>query len=270
VPTVEELYGDFWAQDEELGRELERSLGPRAIDSLYDTFAGLGVGSEHFVLDAGCGRGAHSVRLAGRFGCRVVAIDRVPSLVEEAREAVAREGLGEQVRVLEAPIEALPLEDRSVDFVWCRDMLNHVSLPEALRECARVLKPGGRMLVYQTFATAELEPLEAERIYRALAMPAENMSPAYFEEQAAGAGLAVVTVDAIASEWREHWLENGDRRTIDDLLAVARLRRHEDDFVDRYGRERYEAALWGSAWGAYQLLGKLRPTVYVLERTRDG
>jgi SAM-dependent methyltransferase len=270
VPSVEELYGDFWAGDEALEAELDRSLAPRSDESLYDTFAALGVGKSDVVLDVGCGRAARSVELARRFGCRVVAADRVPLLVEKARERVAEEGVGDLVHVVEAPIEALPLDDGSIDFVWCRDMLNHVRLPQALAECARVLRPGGRMLVYQTFATVELEPRESERIQEAFAMPPENMVPAYFEEQAQVAGFTIVSLDRIASEWREHWLEAGDRRTIDDLLSVARLRRRESDLVSRYGRERYEAALWGSAWGVYQLLGKLCPTAYVLQRPGDG
>jgi ubiquinone/menaquinone biosynthesis C-methylase UbiE len=51
--------------------------------------------------------------------------------------------------VLEAAIESLPLEDGSVAHVWCRDVLNHVRLREALSECFRALRLGGRMLVYQ-------------------------------------------------------------------------------------------------------------------------
>jgi SAM-dependent methyltransferase len=266
LPTVEELYGGFWTDASGLDAELERSLDPRPAESLYDAFGELGVSSGDLVLDIGCRAAAHSVELVRRFGCEVVAVDLVPQLVEQARANVAKEELGDRIRVVQAGIESLPIDDASIDFVWCRDMLNHVDLPRALAECARVLKPGGRMLVYQTFATPELEPLEAERLFRAVAIRPENMAPAYFADQAREAGLAIVSVDEIDSEWREHWLETGDRRTVDDLLSVARLRRREGELVERFGRERYEAAFWDAAWGTYQLLGKLRPTVHVLER----
>jgi ubiquinone/menaquinone biosynthesis C-methylase UbiE len=270
VPTVEELYGDFWAEDESgLEGELERSLDPRPVESLYDAFGELGVTDGDLVLDVGCRDAKHSVELVRRFGCRVVAADVIPQHLEKARDRVAEEGVDDRIMVLEAAIESLPLGDGSIDYVWCRDMLNHVELPRALAETARVLEPGGRMLVYQTFATERCEPDEAARIYRALAMPPENMSRSYFEQNAHEAGFEITGVDEIDSEWREHWIENGKRDVLDDLLRIARLRRREEDLVSRYGRDRYEAAFWGSAWGAYQLLGKLCPTVYALKKP-DG
>jgi ubiquinone/menaquinone biosynthesis C-methylase UbiE len=269
VPTVEELYGELWAEDAALAAELDRSLEPRPAESLYDAFAGLGVQESDVVLDVGCRDGIHSVELARRFGCEVVACDLIPHHVEKARERISKEGLEGQIRIVEAPIESLPLGDETVDHVWCRDMLNHVRLREALTECARVLRPAGRMLVYQTFATELLEPREAERLFSAVAIVPENMSRSHFETAARNAGFEIASVDQIDSEWREHWLEAGNSKTVDHLLRAARLRRREAEIVERYGRASYEAALGGSIWGVYQLLGKLCPTVYVLAR-RDG
>ena len=269
MASVEELYGELWAENEAFEAELDRSLDPRPAECLYDAFAALGVGKSDVVLDIGCRHGAHSVEIARRFGCQVVASDLIPRHLEEARKRITKEGFEGQIRVVQAPIESLPLDDGAVDHIWCRDMLNHVRLREALAECARVLAPGGRMLVYQTFATELLEPREAEQLFAAVAIVPENMSRAYFEERAAEARFAVVSVDEIGSEWREHWLETGDHKTVDHLLRVARLRRREGEFVGRYGRASYEAALWGSIWGVYQLLGKLCPTVYVLEKPGD-
>jgi ubiquinone/menaquinone biosynthesis C-methylase UbiE len=269
VPTAEELYGELWAEDEAFKAELDRSLDPRAAESLYDAFAGLGVRESDVILDIGCRDGRHSVELARRFRCEVVACDLIPQYVEKTRERISKEGLEGRIRVVEAPIESLPLGDETVDHVWCRDMLNHVRLPDALSECFRVLRPGGRILVYQTFATDLCEPREASRLWNSMAIVPENMSRAYFEQNAADAGFEITAVDEVDSEWREFWLETGDRRTVDDLLRASRLRRREDELVARYGRDRYEAALGDFVWGVYQLLGKLCPTVYVLTR-RDG
>jgi ubiquinone/menaquinone biosynthesis C-methylase UbiE len=268
VPTVEELYGELWAEDEAFEAELDRSLDPRSVESLYDAFGALGAGPGDDVLDVGCRYGAHSVEIARRLGCRVIAADPIPRHLEQVRKRIAEEGLEDRVTVVEAAIESLPLEDRSVSHVWCRDMLNHVRLVEALSECLRVLRPGGRMLVYQTFATDLCEPNEASRLWSALAIVPENMARSHFEQTAHEAGFEITAVDEIDSEWREFWLETGDRRTVDGLLRAARLRRREIDFVARYGRDRYEAALADCVWGVYQLLGKLCPTVYVLEKPR--
>lgn len=267
MPSAEELYGELWAdQDSRPETEVEESLGPRPAETLYDAFGALGAGPDDVVLDVGCGKGAHSIELARRFGCRVIAADPIPQQLEKTRERVAEEGVGDRVTVLEGAIESLPLEDESVDHVWCRDMLNHVRLREALSECFRALRPGGRILVYQTFATDDCEPNEARRLWSAMAIVPENMSRTYFEQTAREAGFQISAVDEIDSEWREFWLEAGDRRTVDDLLRAARLRRRETELVARYGRDSYEAALAGSVWGVYQLLGKLCPTVYVLEK----
>ena len=133
-------------------------------------------------------------------------------------------------------LEAIPTATGSIDHIWCRDVLNLVMLPAALSECARVLRPGGGMLVYQTFATAELAPFEADRLYQSMAIRPPNMDPAFFEGIARRCGFVIEACDPIRSEWREHWAEAGDHSLLDDLLAVARLGRREDEFVARFGR----------------------------------
>jgi ubiquinone/menaquinone biosynthesis C-methylase UbiE len=266
MTSVQELYGELWAEKSPLERELERSLDPRDMTSLYDAFAALAPGPGDLVVDIGCRDARHAVELHRRFGSRVVAVDPVPLHVRRASERLAEAGLEDSIDVAEAAIEALPLADGVADFVWCRDVLNHVDLPRGLAECARVLRAGGRMLVYQTFATDALEPKEARRLFAATAIVAENMQPAYFEATARARGFSVESVDAVDSEWRERRIEDGNWNASEDLLTIARIRRREAELVERFGRARVEAALGNALWGVYQVLGKLRPTVYVLTR----
>jgi SAM-dependent methyltransferase len=145
-------------------------------------------------------------------------------------------------------------------------VLSHVELEPAFRELARVVRPGGRVLVYQTFATAALEPEERARLFAATACAAESMEPRAFEDAAEAAGFDVLSVDPIDSEWRESMIEAGSWSPADDLLEIARLRRREAELVERHGAAACEAARGGALWGIYQLLGKLCPTVYTLER----
>lgn len=266
MTSVQELYGELWAEESALDRELGRSLGPRDTSSLYDAFGALDPRPGDLVLDAGCRDARHAVELHRRFGCRVIGLDPVPLHVERAGARIADAGVAEAVEARLGAIEALPLADGSVDLVWCRDVLNHVDLPRGLGECARVLRPGGRMLVYQTFATDALCEHEARRLYAATAAVAANMRAAAFERAARASGFAVESVDEIDSEWREHMIEDGRWSPADDLLLLSRLRRREDDLVERFGRAPVEAARGNALWGVYQLLGKLRPTVYVLAR----
>jgi hypothetical protein len=89
-------------------------------------------------------------------------------------------------------------------------MLNHVEdLDLALGECRRVVKNGGAMVVYQTFATPLLEPEEAKRIYADLAIVPERMSIDDFEQRVDAAGFTVEVLDIVGSQWRESWEEDG-------------------------------------------------------------
>jgi ubiquinone/menaquinone biosynthesis C-methylase UbiE len=262
-----ELYGEIWAEDPSALRvELGRSLAPRATTMLYDEFARLGVGPDDLVLDAGGRDAVHAIEIVRRLDCRVVTIDPIPLHVDRARERVAAAGLEDRIDVVQAAAESLPFEDASIDFVWSRDVLNHVQLDPSLREFARVLRPGGSVLVYQTFAGTGCEPEEARRLFAASASVAENMSAPFFETTARTAGFEVVSTEELRGEWRERMIEDGTWDVAADLLALSRLHRRERDAVEQYGRAPVEAARGGLLWGVYQLLGKLCPTIYVLRR----
>jgi ubiquinone/menaquinone biosynthesis C-methylase UbiE len=233
---------------------------------LYDLFAKTGVTASDTVLDIGCRDAVHAIALAQRYGCSVIGVDIISQHIADAQQRIATAGLTEQITVQLAGIESLPMSDGTIAHIWCRDVLNHVDLPTGLAQCARVLAPGGRMLVYQTFATDLLEAQEAQRLFASIAIVPANMAPAYFEATAQAAGFAILERDAIDSEWREHWLENGKLWAVEDLLTLARLRRQEQALVARFGRARYEATYGGCLWGIYQMLGKLCPTVYIVEK----
>lgn len=260
------LYNDIWNNSSELEARCEDSLNPRNSDMLYDHFASFGPSAESHVIDIGCRDAKFAIELAGRFNCKVLGIDPVPVHIERAQKKIETAELAERVTVHLAAIEKIPVADESLDMIWCRDVLNHVDLPQGLTECFRVLKPGGQMLVYQTFATPLLEEREAVRIYAAMAIVSQNMSEQFFQARAHEAGLSITTRDVISSEWRERWAEEGSSALLEDLLGAARLRRNEDALVTQYGRESYEATYADCLWGIYQMLGKLQPTVYLLQK----
>lgn len=267
-PTVDELYGELWADDDAIRAVTAQSLEPRGPDLLYDHFAAFGVAAGDLIADVGSRDASYAVELHRRFGCDVLAIDPIPLHTDLARTTVTEAGLTGAISVHGAGIEAMPIADGGLAAIWCRDVLNHVDLKAGLAECARTLRSGGRMLVYQTFATDLMEPVEAARLYRALAIVPENMDPGFFEATARDAGFTITARDVIGSEWRELRAETGSQNPGDDLLALARLRRREAVLVARFGRTQYEAAYAGILWGPYQFLGKLRPTVYLLRSDR--
>jgi len=92
-------------------------------------------------LDAACGTGRYSTYLAAR-GHTVIGVDQSPSMLERARQKLP------EATFHQGDLAELPAPDESVDVVVCALALVHVpSLAEAMAEFARVLRPGGRLIV---------------------------------------------------------------------------------------------------------------------------
>jgi hypothetical protein len=117
-----------------------------------------------------------------------------------------------------------------------------------------------------TLATDRLEPEETDGLVRGLALRRSSLDGEELEAAAETAGLRLRSAERLGSEWRERMLEDDQWDVRHDLLKLARLRRRNAELVERYGQDAVDAAAGGLAWGVYQLLGKLCPTVYVWER----
>ena len=97
-------------------------------------------------LDVATAAGHTALALAQR-GARVLGLDLTPEMLDVARRLAAERGLTD-VEFGLGDAETLPLDDRSFDRVVCRIALHHFPNPaQATREMARVLKPGGRLVL---------------------------------------------------------------------------------------------------------------------------
>ena len=93
------------------------------------------------VLDAACGTGRYAAYLAGR-GHRIVGVDSSPAMLGRARARVP------DGTFLSGELHELPVDDDSVDIVVCALALVHVpSLAPVMAEFARVLRPGGHLVI---------------------------------------------------------------------------------------------------------------------------
>jgi ArsR family transcriptional regulator len=99
---------------------------------------------EWVVGDLGCGTGQVALALAP-FVHRVIAVDRSRAMLRAARQ---RLGAAKNVEVRSGELEALPIDDATLDAAVISLVLHHAPDPTAvLTEAARVLCPGGRLLV---------------------------------------------------------------------------------------------------------------------------
>lgn len=104
-------------------------------------------------LDVGCGAGLYTVWLAEAVGPRGGVIGVEPSAERaEAARALAGHGLpATRLEFRQGDAMALDFGDATFDWVWCSDVLHHVpGTGRALREFARVLRPGGRIVVKES------------------------------------------------------------------------------------------------------------------------
>ncbi|MBA4179251.1 MAG: hypothetical protein C0506_01545 [Anaerolinea sp.] len=266
---LSQSYDSYARIEEQFNDALDRSLDPRGPDMLFDLVAELALQPGAVALDVGCGEGRHAIELAKRFELSVLGIDPVPRHIGIAtqdleRESAASPGLGSAIGFELGSAEKLPVKEASVDLVWCRDVLVHIEdLDTAYAEFRRVLKPGGRALVYQMFATDRLEPREASWLLPTMGCVPANMQPDYTEAAIQAAGLQIDRCIVLGTEWGEHGQEStgkGGRK----LLHSARLLRDPNRYIQQYGRENYDIALGDCLWHIYRLIGKLSDHVYVL------
>ena len=264
--VITELFaGQGWPEG---GDELlHRSLGPRSPELLLDAPGWLGLEPGALVLDAGCREATYGIALARRYGCRVLGVDLVAAWLPMGRADAAAAGLATDVTLVQGDLEALPVADEACDLVWCRDVLSCVEdAGRMLTECARVLRPGGGMVLYAVFATDRLAPDDRALLVEGLGNSPASMHQSTVEAAIAAAGFRVVRHEPIASEWSEHQLERDPGYLTQDLLEIARLTRNRDRAEAILGPVWYRRALAFASWRLQIVLGRLLPVLYALAR----
>ena len=131
------------------------------------------------LLDVGTGTGRMLEMLAPQAG-RAVGIDQSPQMLGIARDRLGRAGLRNAL-LRQGDIFALPVERNGFDLVVVHQVLHYLDDPaRALREAARTLRPGGRMLVVD-FAPHQEESLRAVHAHRRLGFARDEIAAAMAE-----------------------------------------------------------------------------------------
>jgi SAM-dependent methyltransferase len=98
------------------------------------------------VIDIGCGEGYLTIE-AARWARKVVGVDRSPAVLARARQLAERRRFANIVWK-RGEIERVPVADASFDVALLSQTLHHAADPgRAVHEAARVLRPGGRVLI---------------------------------------------------------------------------------------------------------------------------
>jgi SAM-dependent methyltransferase len=148
------------------------------------------------VLDLGSGPGLDALLAASQVGPggRVIGVDMTPEMLARARATASRAGVA-QVDFREGRLEALPVEDASVDAVTSNCVINLVPDKAAVfREVARVLRPGGRAVVSDIVLERPLPEAVAKDILAWVGCVAGAAERADYFRMVEAAGLSEVTL----------------------------------------------------------------------------
>ncbi|MDP4094939.1 MAG: class I SAM-dependent methyltransferase [Bacillota bacterium] len=98
------------------------------------------------VLDIACGAGGKTLYYATYGVRKIYGLDILEKYVDESKKLAESKGLSDRFSFVLGDAAHLPFEDNFFDAIIANDAMEHVGQPlEVLRECYRVLKPGGRL-----------------------------------------------------------------------------------------------------------------------------
>jgi ArsR family transcriptional regulator len=219
VARTPEVAGDLERADSVLSarrarsREFFRSAAGRwdtLRDDLYgnrrDLAALLGLLDDRWtVADLGCGTGRLSDLLAPNVE-RVIAVDASAEMLAEARERLRGR---QNVELRSGELEALPLADESVDAAVMALVLHYAAEPaKVIAEAARVLRPGGKLLVI------DMTPHGHDEYRTQMGHVWQGFAPEQIRLWMEDAGLEGLRVSLMPAE--------EDPRTLGLFVAIAR------------------------------------------------
>ena len=192
------------------GFDAMQPLYPLIVQQCMDDY-GL---EEGVAVEVGAGPGHLSVEFAKATSMELILVDIDGAALGKARERIEAAKADNIVSYLQADAEQLPLREESADFVISRGSIGFWKHPvSGLKECLRILKPGGTALV-GVGAGRYLPPTLRRRIYSAMAADAkgkpdrpQRYTPEEYETFAQAAGLRNYRVISEGSDNTGTWLE---------------------------------------------------------------
>ncbi len=171
------------------------SLHPGGLDLTRRLAEKMGLVQGNLVLDVATSRGATPGYLAGELGCRVVGIDLVTDSLARALEDSKGRHLDRAAHYVAGDAESLPIASGAVDAVICECSLSiFPDKPQAVREMARVLRPGGAIGISDVTRSVEL-PESLRGVISQVACLADVKRPEDYMALLSEAGLDDIRVE---------------------------------------------------------------------------
>jgi SAM-dependent methyltransferase len=185
---------DLYIQREPLARLISRVVWHSDVRPFYASMAAIStMPDDSTIVDAPCGSGVALRALREGHRVRYLGYDLSPEMLRRARRHAEKRRLG-QVELVEADVESLPLNDGSVDLFLSYFGLHCVPDPAAaVREAARCLRPGGR-LVGATIVRGT-RPLDRVRVRPGVGAYGPVGSALELRQWLAGAGMKGIALD---------------------------------------------------------------------------
>ena len=171
------------------------SLHPGGLTLTRRLAEKMGLTQGNLVLDVATSRGATPGFLAGELGCRVVGIDLVTDSLARALEDSKGRHLDRAAHYVAGDAESLPIASGTVDAVICECSLSiFPDKPQAVREMARVLRPGGAIGISDVTRSVEL-PDSLRGVISQVACLADVKRPEDYMALLSEAGLEDIRVE---------------------------------------------------------------------------
>ncbi len=169
--------------------------------------------------DIGAGTGFITEGLA-KNGLRVIAVDQSEAMLEEMKKKFAQ---FDSIEYRIGDFNSLPIQNETVDYIFANMYLHHVDSPQiAIAEMARVLKPGG-ILVITDLDEHNFEFLKKEQHDHWLGFRREDIK-SWFEE----AGLSNIRVDCVGKDCCSESEEGSEKASVRIFVASGRRLSREE------------------------------------------
>ena len=204
--------------------------GTNAVDRLM-TQASF-ISSDH-LLDVCSGVGGPARYISWKSGCRVTGLDLTASRVAGAIELTEAARMSERVDFVQGNAVEMPFDDYSFTCVIGQEAFAHIpNKQQLISECARVLKPHGRMVFSDIMSHQKLSQDDADRLFEGMRF-SEIATLQDYKNWLTSAGFTKVQTTDLSSEWTRILV---DRHAMYRSLETQTVSRLGQEHFDRYDR----------------------------------